>query len=98
MPVENLRLRLQFVGPALKGDAAFDQHDAAVGDGGDGGEILVDDDGGDAALADAADDRPDLAGDKRGQPLRRLVEKETKGVGHERAADGEHLLLAARKL
>ena len=60
--------------------------------------VLVDDDGADAALFDEAADAPDVAGDQRSQPFGGFVEDEHVGVGHERPADGEHLLLAARQL
>jgi hypothetical protein len=38
---------------------------------------------------------PDLGADARRKPLGRLVQDKELGIGHERAADGEHLLLAA---
>jgi ATP-dependent RNA helicase RhlE len=41
------------------------------------------------------DGRPDFLPDHRGQPLGRLVQHQKPGVGHQRAADGQHLLLAA---
>jgi hypothetical protein len=49
-------------------------------------------------LADDAADAPDLARDQRRQAFRGFVEDEHVGVGHQRAADGEHLLLAAGQL
>src|SRR5207249_6991004 len=39
--------------------------------------------------------RPDLADDQRGQTERRLVEHQQGRARHQRAADREHLLLAA---
>src|SRR5579863_10186149 len=74
MPVEEVRLGLEFGNGAIIGDAALDENDGAVGDGRDRGEVLVDDHRGDAGRADAADDRPDLLGDERRQAFRRLVE------------------------
>src|SRR5258708_1193076 len=41
---------------------------------------------------------PDLLAHQRREPLGRLVEDEEVRIGHERPADGEHLLLAAREL
>ena len=41
------------------------------------------------------DGGPDLLADDGGEALGRLVEDEEARVGHQRAADGEHLLLAA---
>src|SRR5882762_3536956 len=40
---------------------------------------------------------PDLLTHQRREPLGRLVEDEQVRIGHERPADGEHLLLAARE-
>src|SRR5256886_8952611 len=40
---------------------------------------------------------PDLLAHQRREPLGRLVEDEQVRIGHERPADGEHLLLAARE-
>jgi hypothetical protein len=44
------------------------------------------------------DDAPDLHGDQRREAFGGFVEDQQIGVGHQRAADGEHLLLAARQL
>ena len=41
---------------------------------------------------------PDLGAHQRRQALGRLVEDQQARIGHERAADREHLLLAARQL
>ena len=41
---------------------------------------------------------PDFFADERRKTLGRLIENEQSGIGHQRAADGEHLLLAAREL
>ena len=43
------------------------------------------------------DDVEDLLDEDRRQAHRRLVEEEDLGLGHQRAADREHLLLAARQ-
>src|ERR1700682_1685829 len=45
-----------------------------------------------------ADDFQKLMDDDRRQPFHRLVEEQELGIGHERTCDGQHLLLAARKL
>src|SRR5690606_11503373 len=50
-----------------------------------------------AFLLELAQRRPDLLTDERRQALRRFVENEKPRIGGERAADGKHLLLAARK-
>ena len=44
------------------------------------------------------DDPPDLARDQRRESFGRLVENQQVGIGQERAADRQHLLLAARQL
>jgi hypothetical protein len=41
---------------------------------------------------------PYLEDEEGRQALRRLVEKKEAGIAHEGAADGQHLLLAARQL
>ncbi len=46
----------------------------------------------------AADRPPDLRDDERREAFGRLVEDQQARVGHQRAADREHLLLAAREL
>ena len=43
-----------------------------------------------------ADDLEDLLDDDRREAHRRLVEENEDGLGHQRAADRHHLLLAAR--
>jgi hypothetical protein len=40
---------------------------------------------------------PDVLADHRGKPFGRLVEDEQARIGHQRPADGQHLLLAARE-
>ena len=44
-----------------------------------------------------ADRLEDLLDQHRGQPHRRLVQQQQARPGHEGAADGQHLLLAARE-
>ena len=51
-----------------------------------------------AGAHDLADHLDELLHDDRGEPLHRLVEQQQLGIGHERARDREHLLLAAGKL
>ncbi len=60
--------------------------------------VAVDDERGDAGRADLADHAPDLGHDQRREPFGGLVEDQQARVGHQRAADGKHLLLAAREL
>src|SRR3546814_8006707 len=49
-----------------------------------------------AFLADGADNVKNLADDQRSQTQCRLIEQQKLGFGHQRAAYGQHLLLAAR--
>ena len=58
--------------------------------------VLLDDEDGEAVLAvQALEDLEDLADDHRREPERRLVEHQQARARHQRAAEGEHLLLAA---
>src|ERR1043165_1159229 len=82
-------------GGALHGDAAVFDDVAAVGDGEAVDDVLLDDEDGDAALADVLDAGEDLLGDLGGQAEGRFVEEEEARGGHEAARDGDHLLLAA---
>src|SRR4051812_6018332 len=58
--------------------------------------VLLDQDHGDTLQARQR--RRKLLDDDRREPLERLVEKQQRRIGHERAPDGEHLLLASREL
>src|SRR5882762_8700139 len=51
----------------------------------------------DAAPGDLGDQVADLVHDQGGQPLGRLVDHDEFGVAHQRAANCQHLLLAARQ-
>src|SRR5712692_6520594 len=46
---------------------------------------------------EARDGAPDFGDDQRRQALGRLVHQQDAWIAHQRAADGEHLLLAARE-
>ena len=58
--------------------------------------VLLDDEDGVALLAHAADQIEDAQHHHRGQAHRGLVEEDDLRLRHERAPDGQHLLLAAR--
>src|SRR5207237_9189946 len=59
-------------------------------------EGRLDEEDGQPALApDAVDRREDLLDGAGAEPLRRLVQQEQVGLGHEAATEREHLLLAA---
>ena len=79
-------------------DAADFEHVAVVGGLERHVGVLLDEQDGDAALAvDAADDVEDLLHQLRRQAERRLVEQHQPRPRHQRAADRQHLLLAARQ-
>jgi len=83
---------------AAQRHAPFLQHHQAIAALGNPAVIAIDDERGDARGADLVDHAPDLLHDERRQALGRLVEHDEGGIGHQRAPDGEHLLLAAREL
>src|SRR6267378_1127742 len=81
---------------AVEHDAAGLQHVAAVAQLEGLDHALLDEEDGQPALPpDAVDRLEDLLDDARPEPLRRLVEQEQVGLGHEAATEREHLLLAA---
>src|SRR2546425_6401556 len=59
--------------------------------------VLLDDEDGQALLVQPGEDLEDLADDDRGEAERGLVEHEQARPGDQRAAEREHLLLAARE-
>src|SRR6478752_4760148 len=61
-------------------------------------KILLDQEDGEALLLEHADGLADLLDDDRGKTLGRLVEEEEPRTRAQDAPNGEHLLLAARKL
>src|SRR5215467_4944319 len=79
-------------------DAAFLDDVVPVGDAHERPEVLVDDEDRQARSLEALDGTVDLDADEGREALGRLVEDEEFRVGHQRAADREHLLLAAREL
>ena len=89
---------------ALRETVAEVLHQQALGDRVEGGaqlgvrgaaDVLLHEDDGGAGLADAGKGRVDVADDDGGETEADLVAEEDFGVGHEGAADGHHLLLAA---
>src|SRR5258708_16995242 len=81
----------------LPDDAALLDDVMAVGDAGERREVLVDDEDGEAKRLEAREAGPNLGADQRRQTLGRLVEDEKARIGHQGAADRQHLLLAARQ-
>ena len=57
--------------------------------------VLLDQQNGQPLLLELGDRLPQALDDDRRQPFRRLVHDQAIGIGHQPAADGEHLLLAA---
>src|SRR5712671_4558618 len=76
----------------------FFQHDHALGDAADVVQVLVDDDNRAAAVLERGNRAPDFMANEGGESLRGFVEKDQARVGHESAADREHLLLTTREL
>src|SRR4051812_8042014 len=63
MPLEQLRAGGKLRRRALEDDLALGHDEGAVGEAGEGAEVLVDDDGRNALGADARERAPDLLGD-----------------------------------
>src|SRR5688500_9847545 len=77
--------------------AAGLEHIRAIGDAQRLVYVLLDEQGGDALPGNVLNGLKDVLHEQWRQSERRLVEHEQAGIGHQAAADGEHLLLAARK-
>ncbi len=69
-----------------------------VGDADQRADILVDHQNGEAAFLEPRQAAPDFGADQRRQAFGRLVENQQPRIGHQRAADRQHLLLAAGQL
>ena len=80
----------------LQHQAAVFQHVAAVGDLQRAVGVLLDQEHRHALAADGLDDLEDLGNDQRRQAQRGFVQQQQARLAHQRAADGQHLLLAAR--
>src|SRR6266851_3435283 len=88
----------QLVGRAGPHHAALLDDVVAVGQPDERADILVDHQDGLALALEAPEARPDLLADQRCQAFGGLVEDQELGIGHQRAADRQHLLLAAGEL
>src|SRR5881396_325020 len=82
---------------ALADDAARLEDVAAMGEHQRGLDVLLHEEDGHATPVDLAQHTQDRLHDARGQAERRLVEDEQARGRHQRATDGDHLLLAARE-
>ena len=85
-------------GVSVRPQLAADEHVRAVGEGDRVERALLDEQDRDAALADPAQRLEDAVDGERRQAERRLVEEQHVRLGHQRAADRELLLLAAREV
>ena len=80
-------------------DAAVDHDGHVLGDGGGDADVLLDDEHGDLAfLGEAHEHFFELCDNEWGEALGGLVHHEQARIPQQRPGDGEHLLLAARKL
>src|SRR5262245_20587256 len=73
------------------------EHVAVVGGLERGAGVLLDQEDRDAELAQPHHDAEDLAYDQRGEAEARLVEQQEPWLRHQRAAERQHLALAARQ-
>src|SRR5215470_789535 len=94
----DLLVREEVRGAGGVDDLAAAQDVGAIGHGESEGEVLLHEEDGQSLALELADHPPHLAHEEGSQPLRGLVEEEEVGIAHERAPDGQHLLLAAREL
>ena len=94
-PRSACRCRPRRPGVSVMPQLAVRQHVRAVGERDRALRALLDEQDGDAAVADRGQGGEDRVDHRRREPERRLVEQEHVGAGDERAADRELLLLAA---
>src|SRR2546425_10502577 len=87
----------QVAGRALEHDAASLHHIGAVGYAERRVGVLLDHEHGRAAAPDVRDDRERRLHNGWREPQRRLVEQDEPRPRHQRAGDGDHLLLATRE-
>src|SRR5450631_2391505 len=96
--VEFFRLRAQLFRGAAPDNPSLFHDEMAVGETKQRTDVLVDHDQRQARLLQLFEALPDLRPDQRRKPLGRLVEYQQARVGHQRASDGKHLLLATRQI
>src|SRR5512134_1578283 len=94
----HVRVRGELRGRAAPYYAALLEHVMAVGDLRERLHVLVDDEERQPPGLELGDGAVDVLADDRREALGGLVEDQQARVGHEGAADGEHLLLAPREL
>src|SRR6266511_2361682 len=93
----DLVVLLQLLRVVRERDRAGLEHVASVGDVEGHQGVLLDEEDRRPLRVDLADDLEDPLDEDRREPHRRLVQQEELRVGHQRAADRHHLLLAARE-
>ena len=79
-------------------DPSSREHEDAIGHLGGEGHALLDEEDGEPFAAKILEGLRDVPDDDGREPFGRLVEEQEVGVRHQGAADGEHLLLAAREV
>src|ERR1700675_1052306 len=82
---------------ALVADLPFLEHVDAVGEVEADAHVLLGEENGEALALEATDLLLEVLHYERREAFGRLVEQQQLGVAHERARDGEHLLLAPRE-
>lgn len=85
----------QLAGRARGGHPALGEEVRAGGDLQSAVDVLLDQEHGDPLRVDGPDGLEHLVDHHRSQPEGRLVQQEQARLGHQRPADGKHLLLAA---
>ena len=96
--MQHLRIRAQHARVATPHDPALLDHVVPVRQTQQRADVLVDHDQRKAGLFQAAQATPDNSAYQRCQPFGGFVEDQLLGVGHQGAADGQHLLLTTRQV
>ena len=96
--MQQFGLVMQVLRAASKHDFALDQNHIAVGDLADMLPVFVNNHAADTGVPHQPADAPDVPGDQRRQAFSGFVQNQDIRIGHQRPANGEHLLLAAAQL
>src|SRR6185437_4513100 len=96
--LRHLAIVEQLLAGSRQGDAPVLDHIGAIGDGERESRILLREQNAPALIAQPGDEAENLGDQHRREAERRLVEHENARLGHQAAADRQHLLLAARKI
>src|SRR5580765_8089158 len=98
IPMPQRAIGVELARGAAPGDSPALDDGVVVGDPDEAVDVFVDHQEGEARSLQRRQAPPDLLAHQRRQALGRLVEDQQVGIGHERASDREHLLLAAGEL